>query len=179
MLFRSTEKFTFFFHAASPFSQWYACEFKGVSPFENVDTADKVPREPRTFHNCEQWMMFNKALLFRDHASAKLIAETADPKACKALGRNVQNFDEKIWAKHNVGIIYEGNKLKFTQNGDLMKQLEETKGTTLVEASPFDRIYGIGLGATNPKALNRKTWRGKNLLGETLTKLREDLFKAK
>jgi ribA/ribD-fused uncharacterized protein len=93
------------------------------------------------------------------------------------LGRQVQNFDDAIWKQNAMGIVYKGSYAKFTQNENLKKHLLKTEGTTLVEASPMDAIWGIGMGADNPKAQDRKTWRGKNQLGEILTKLREDLLK--
>jgi ribA/ribD-fused uncharacterized protein len=88
----------------------------------------------------------------------------------------VKNFEQKKWEKHNKEIILEGNRHKFTQNPELLQKLRETVGTTLVEASPTDRIYGIGLTASDPRARSRKTWKGRNLLGETLTELREELL---
>jgi len=122
--------------------------------------------------------MLNKANLFKDYEIAQKIQKTHhNPSAVKRMGRQVKNFDEKIWKKHNRRIIYEGNKLKFTQNPALLGELESTQGTTLVEASPNDKIYGIGLRATDPRAFSRKTWQGMNILGETLTTLREDLMK--
>ena len=66
--------------------------------------------------------------------------------------------------------------LQFGQNPDLLEELKATQGTTLVEASPFDRVWGIGLSATNPKAANRSSWRGANLLGQILTSVREELM---
>jgi ribA/ribD-fused uncharacterized protein len=77
---------------------------------------------------------------------------------------------------HREEIVMRGNRSKFTQNVELRTLLLATAGTTLVEASPFDRIWGIGLGATNPLAQQRGTWRGQNLLGQILTKLREELM---
>jgi ribA/ribD-fused uncharacterized protein len=165
----SGERFTFFFTADSHFSQWYPRSFSGAPLF-----GDKTD-EPMTFQNCEQWMMYNKALLFQDKATAEEILTLESPKECKAAGRRVRNFNERIWKENNETIIYEGNRLKLTHNPDLLQKLKDTGGTTLVEASPFDRIYGIGLRAMDPRAQSRSTWRGQNLLGETLTRLRKDL----
>jgi ribA/ribD-fused uncharacterized protein len=120
-------------------------------------------------------MMYNKAKLFRDEETASLILKARTPPECKRLGRQVRGFDDEEWRKHNRKIIYEGNKLKFTQNPNLFQELKKTKGTTLVEASPTDRIYGIGLDAKDPRALKRSTWRGQNLLGEALTTLRDEI----
>lgn len=90
----------------------------------------------------------------------------------------VKNFEAQIWEQHNLNIIYEGNRHKFSQNLELNKALLATRGTTLAEASPRDKVYGIGLSANNPRAQNRETWKGKNLLGEALTKLRDEILES-
>lgn len=167
----SQENFTFFWKADSPFSQFHPAKFHGRPLF----ITKKDDEKGYTFQHCEQWMMFNKAKLFNDEINAKKILEAREPIQCKKLGRKVENFQEDIWKQENERIVLEGNRLKFTQNQNLLEKLIETEGTTLVEASPRDCLYGIGLSATNPKAQNRSTWRGKNLLGELLTKLREEL----
>lgn len=165
------ERFTFFWKAQSPFSQFHFAKFHAKPLF--ITTKDD--ENGYTFLHCEQWMMFNKAKLFKDEITAKKILEAVEPPQCKALGRQVGNFKEAIWKQENEKIVLEGNRLKFAQNPCLLEKLMETEGTTLVEASPRDCLYGIGLSEKNPKAQNRSTWRGKNLLGELLTKLREEL----
>lgn len=122
-------------------------------------------------------MMCHKALLFGDSEIAKLILNTENPKKHKELGRKVRNFDEHTWKLRREQIVYKGNYLKFTQNLHLKNALIETVGTTLVEASPYDRIWGIGLSASDPRAKNRETWRGQNLLGDILTRVRNDIIK--
>jgi ribA/ribD-fused uncharacterized protein len=153
------EAFTFSFAAKSPFSQWFPCSF--------VDGE-------HDFCCMEQYMMHGKALLFGDTVIAAEMLATVDPKTHKALGRKVTPFDDKVWRAHREVIVMRGNHAKFSQNAELRAQLLATAGTTLVEASPFDRIWGIGLGATNPLAQQRSTWRGQNLLGQILTKLRDE-----
>lgn len=101
---------------------------------------------------------------------------TSIPKEHKALGRKVSNFDVEQWKRNSQDIVRRGNMAKFSQNSALREQLLATAGTTLVEASPFDTVWGIGLSAKSWKAKNRKNWRGKNLLGEILTAVREDLM---
>ena len=155
--------FTFFFTAASPFSQWHPCAFA-------VDT--------RTFCCAEQLMMHGKAMLFDDADVAAQILATEDPKQHKALGRKVKGFDDKRWRDAREAIVKAGNRAKFTQNPVLLAQLLATRGTTLVEASPYDRIWGIGLAASDPRAQDRATWRGQNLLGKILTELRDELDPA-
>ncbi|MEO1052399.1 MAG: NADAR family protein [Bacteroidota bacterium] len=155
------EQFTFFWKSASPFSNWHPAEFE-------IDGL--------LFNCAEQYMMYGKAVLFGDKEMAVKILEADSPGRQKSLGRKVRNFDANIWNKQCKQIVYDANYAKFTQNENLLKYLLKTKGTTLVEASPVDNIWGIGLSEDNPKAQNRSTWRGKNWLGEVLTKLREDLI---
>lgn len=171
----NAEKFTFFWQTASPFSQFHPAKFTAKPLFITISDDE----EGYTFLHCEQWMMFNKAKLFKDEKSAAMIMEATEPIKCKTIGRKVKNFEEKIWKQENERIVLEGNRQKFTQNPSLLEKLLETEGTTLVEASPVDRLYGIGLAANNPKALNRSTWRGQNVLGRLLTELRDELKDAK
>jgi len=155
------ETYTLFFTAADPFSQWYMRDF----------TVDGIK------YNCaEQYMMHQKAVLFGDAEHAELILEATEPRDQKKLGRQVKNFDEKIWGENCKKIVHAGNVAKFSQNDDLKEIMFATKGTILVEAAPRDRIWGIGLGKDNPKALDKRNWRGKNLLGYILTDVREELM---
>ncbi|MNP56050.1 Swarming motility protein YbiA [compost metagenome] len=124
-------------------------------------------------------MMHRKAVLFGDEEMAEKILSALTPREQKALGRKVRNFDKSQWEAHCKQFVYEANHAKFTQNPHLLETLLATKGTTLVEASPTDRIWGVGLKAENPKILDRATWRGTNWLGEILTKLREDLLASR
>lgn len=122
-------------------------------------------------------MMYAKAMTFIDIDTAKAIMEETNPrKINKALGRQVNRFNEDTWLFYRYRIVYLANKFKFTQNDDLKEALFATQGTTLVEASPYDNIWGIGLIQNDPKAQQRATWAGKNLLGEVLTELRKDLM---
>jgi ribA/ribD-fused uncharacterized protein len=157
-----TEQFTFFWHG--PFSQWHGCRFKvaGVS------------------YSCaEQYMMAQKAVLFKDDDALEEIMAAASPRIQKALGRKVRGFNQSKWDGCARDIVYRGNWAKFTQNEDLQKLLMATQGTTLVEASPADILWGIGLGEDDPRAMDRKSWRGKNWLGEVLTRVRDDILAQK
>lgn len=121
-------------------------------------------------------MMHKKALLFGDQESAdKIMASKNDPKQCKNLGRGVKGFDPKVWDKEARPIVYEGCHYKFTQNEDLLGQLMSTKGSLLVEASPVDKIWGIGMKSTDPDVNNPRCWKGTNWLGQVLTYVRDDL----
>ncbi|WP_242975149.1 NADAR family protein [Anaerovirgula multivorans] len=117
-----------------------------------------------------------KAKLFADEEIAQKILKVKSPIQQKVLGRKVRHFDQKIWESNCKKVVYDGNYAKFTQNTDLKQLLMKTKGTTLVEASPTDRIWGVGLAEEDSRILDRKTWKGKNWLGEILTQLRKDLL---
>ncbi|KAJ3176355.1 hypothetical protein HK101_010458 [Irineochytrium annulatum] len=121
-----------------------------------------------TYTCCEQWMMAAK--------TEALIMATDDPRTHKRLGREVANFNETTWLENRERIIYEGNWAKFTQNERMRELLLATGDKVLVEASPMDKIYGVGVGAA--MALKgRRNWRGQNLLGIALMKVRTDLRK--
>lgn len=154
---QTEEKFTFFWHG--PFSQWHRCRF----------TVEGV-----LFNCTEQYMMSAKARLFQDFNALSKIMETSDPSTQKRAGRAVRGFNEGKWNAVAKDIVYKGNYGKFTQNPTLLKKLLMTT-LPLVEASPYDKIWGIGLNANDRRALNRDTWQGKNWLGEVLTRLRSDL----
>ena len=122
-----------------------------------------------------QLRMYNKAIVFDDQEVAEKIALEPEPEKQKALGRKVKGFDNKIWNAKREKIVENGNWWKFTQSkeGDLRKMLLETGGRLLVEASPYDRIWGVGYGAANAEA-NRGDWGG-NLLGKALMRVRDRL----
>src|SRR5437764_9215514 len=117
-------------------------------------------------------MMHRKGLLFApDSPLLAEIMSSDDPKEIKALGRRIPNFDEDVWKKERYKIIVEGNYLKFTQNEALKERLLATGERELVEASPRDRVYGIGFGKANAPT-QRKRW-GLNLLGKALMEVRK------
>lgn len=153
------ERFTFFWDG--PFSQWHKSTF-------TVDGKKYVC--------AEQYMMAAKARLFGDKDAERMIMATGDPKEQKRLGRQVQGFNEQKWNSAAKDIVYKANYAKFSQHDDLRKLLLATAGTTLVEASPYDTIWGIGLPKDDPRAQTRSQWKGKNWLGEVLTKVRDDLL---
>ena len=160
------EQFTFFYGGF--LSQWYP------SPFE----IDEIQ-----FINAEQYMMYIKALLFKDEDIAYKIMKSTNPKEQKALGRKVKNFNIETWSAKSAGpklsmawsIVRKGSLNKFSQNPDLLEMLADTAGTTLVEASPYDKIWGIGLSEWDSARPTRKNWLGTNWLGEILTDVRLDI----
>ena len=129
-----------------------------------------------TFNCAEQYMMYAKALLFGDRASAERILAADTPREQQETGRVVTGFDEAVWVLFREGIVFTANYARFSQNAEQSELLFATRGTTLVEASPHDRIWGIGLSADDPRAKDRNQWQGLNLLGVTLTRVREVLL---
>lgn len=121
-------------------------------------------------------MMAKKALLFNDKEIYEEIMNEDNPAIHQKLGRKVKNFDLTLWNEKCEDIVYQGNYYKFTQNKELFDILMKTENTIFVEASPYDLIWGVGLGEKDPLILDEKNWRGENLLGKTLTKLRDDLL---
>lgn len=173
------EKFTFFWHSSSCFSQWYLSDFTGHGiMYDDESFLEGLPLET-TFNCMEQYMMYHKAMLFLDRASARKILDTKSPKEQKQLGRLVQNFEEKVWKEYRSTIVYRGNELKFTQSEKLLSALKATRGTTLVEASPYDKVWGAGLSQKDRRIHDRGKWKGLNLLGEILTTLRVELDSGK
>ena len=113
--------------------------------------------------------------MFGDKEMLLKIMETTYPKEMKAYGRAVQGFDKEAWEKACYDIVKRGNLEKFIQNPELLRFLLGTERRILVEASPRDRIWGIGMGKSNPDVENPLKWRGANLLGFALTEVRDEL----
>ena len=143
---------------ASCFSQWWH------SPFV-VDGIE--------YKTAEHWMMAQKALLFDDKDIFAKIIPAKTPAEAKKLGRKVSQFDETLWLEKRSEIVVAGNLHKFSQHADLKTFLLNTKDRVLVEASPVDRIWGIGLSADDEKSQNPLLWKGLNLLGFALMEVRD------
>ncbi len=141
-------------------SQWWPAEF----------TVDGV-----TYATAEHWMMAGKARLFGDEAVLPQILRARTPAEAKKLGRLVKDFDEDRWAAARFELVVEGNTAKFGQNDALREYLLGTAQRVLVEASPLDRPWGIGLAADNERATDPEAWRGLNLLGFALMEARSRL----
>lgn len=144
----------------SCFSQWYESAFADGSI---------------EYLSAEHYMMAEKAKLFGDHDNYQKIVDARNPGEAKALGREVQGFDEDIWVKNRFNIVVSGNLLKFEQNKALGEFLLGTNDRALVEASPVDKIWGVGLAADNKNIENPNLWRGQNLLGFALMEVRDHL----
>jgi ribA/ribD-fused uncharacterized protein len=157
---RETDKYVFFWKGY--LSQWNKRDM----------TIDDI-----TYNCCEQYMMAQKARLFKDEESLKIIMEADSPKTQKRQGRLVKNFDNDRWLIEAKDVVYSGNYAKFTQNKDYQKQILSTGDKMLVEANPYDPLWAIGLDMWDDRVLDESTWKGKNWLGEVLTQVREDIKK--
>lgn len=146
-------KYIFFFGADSPYSNWYRCKFI-------VDDVE--------YSSNEQYMMHQKALFFKDVETAAKIMKSNEPWVAKMLGRAVKPFDRVVWALHAFDIVVKGAYAKFSQNPELKNIILKSANKIFVEASQFDRLWGIGLGINDPNLLNECKWKGKNLLGKAL-----------
>jgi len=120
-------------------------------------------------------MMAEKARLFGDEAVLAQILGSASPKRHKALGRKVRHFEDRVWKAKALDIVVAGNLAKFAQNPDMKTVLLATGEKTLVEASPRDNLWGIGLRADDGRVYDPSQWRGKNLLGQALMTVRDML----
>lgn len=145
---------------ASCLSQWFPATF----------VLDDV-----SYLTAEHYMMAQKARLFNDPVRLEAILACATPGEAKKLGRQVQNFNAERWNKHCFDYVVQGNIGKFGQNPALKTFLLNTKDRVLVEASPRDRIWGIGMGKNNPNANHPEHWRGRNQLGFALMMARQAL----
>lgn len=128
------------------------------------------------FNCCEQWMMYNKARVFCDVESAVLIMQTHRPDVQKALGRDVANFEDEVWMEYAYDIVVQGNRAKFGTIQVFNDYLRSTGDKILVEASPSDRRWGIGMREGAPGIEDPSNWRGENLLGKAIMQVREELF---
>lgn len=123
----------------------------------------------------EQYIMAQKAMLFKDEDIYHMILKVKTPKEAKSLGRHVRGFNENIWKAYRIDIMVTGNEAKFSQNVSLKQYLLSTGEKILVEASPYDIIWGIGMSVDNPNSTNPEAWKGSNLLGFALMEVRSRL----
>jgi ribA/ribD-fused uncharacterized protein len=127
------------------------------------------------YPTAEHFMMAEKARLFGDNVTRAAVLDAANPRAAKQLGRGVRGFVESHWQDARYALVVRGNFAKFSQNPVLGQFLRSTAAQVLVEASPVDRIWGIGLAADDERAVKPEQWRGLNLLGFALMQVREQL----
>ncbi|WP_437036702.1 NADAR family protein [Streptomyces sp. enrichment culture] len=127
------------------------------------------------YRTAEHWMMAGKARLFADPEAERRVLAAAHPAEAKKAGRLVRGFDEAVWERERFRIVVEGSVHKFASDPALRAFLLDTGGRVLVEASPVDRVWGIGLAADDEAATDPERWRGPNLLGFALMAARERL----
>jgi ribA/ribD-fused uncharacterized protein len=156
---RTTDTHVYFYGGDCCLSNWHT-------------TKDQFEYRGKLFQNSEQAFMYRKAIIFKDNEIAEKILLTGDPREVKLLGRQVKNFDAAIWDKECYRAMFLVNVTKYKQNPDFLKALLDTRGKILVEASPFDKIWGVGLHWSDDKILNKENWQGKNLLGKVLMDVR-------
>lgn len=142
------------------FSQWWLSSF----------IVDEIE-----YKTAEHWMMAKKAKLFGDNEMFTQILAANTPAEAKKLGRKVKNYNEAIWLHNRFEIVKEGNLLKFSQNEDLKRFLINTGKQILVEASPVDSIWGIGMASDHLDVNKPNKWQGLNLLGFALMEVRDEL----
>lgn len=130
------------------------------------------------YATAEHWMMAGKARLFGDPEAERRVLAAAEPGAAKAAGRTVRGFDEAVWRRERFALVAEGSRHKFGAHPDLRDFLLATSGRVLVEASPLDRVWGIGLAAQDERAADPARWQGLNLLGFALMDARDALAAA-
>lgn len=128
-----------------------------------------------TYPTAEHWMMAGKARLFGDEQAIPRILQARTPAEAKKLGRLVQGFDNERWAAERFELVVRGNLAKFGQSEALLAYLLSAGNRVLVEASPLDRIWGIGLASDDERATDPVRWRGLNLLGFALMEARSRL----
>ncbi|NLU69038.1 NADAR family protein [Streptomyces sp. HNM0574] len=142
-------------------SQWWP------SPF----TADGVE-----YRTAEHWMMAGKARLFGDGEAERRIIAASHPGEAKAVGRTVRGFDEAVWRRERYAVVVEGCVRKFGEDDALREFLLGTGNRVLVEASPLDRVWGVGLAADDDRVRHPGQWLGENLLGFALMDARTHLL---
>ncbi len=141
------------------FSQWYESSFE----VEGI-----------VYPTAEHYMMYAKVKMFDDSEIASKIIAVKTPGEAKKLGRQVNNYNEQVWQENRFNIVVQANLQKFGQNSKLKDFLVNTGNRILVEASPVDKIWGIGLATDNTSIENPNLWKGLNLLGYALMKVRDN-----
>jgi len=160
----TTDKYVLFWGEEDIYSNFYPAQFD---------------MEGHHFYWSEQSYMWLKAISFSDTETANDILKMCNvnntPIQCKKLGRQVKNFDPEVWKLKCIPAMYLAVQHKFAQNSWLSKQLLDTENKVLVEASPYDKIWGIGLAEGDPEAQDESKWKGTNLLGKVLMDVRKEL----
>lgn len=160
----TTDQYILFFSYKDIYSNFYKSQFSISN---------------KNFFCTEQAFMYAKAKKFNDIEIADKILSldsSTNPSECKKLGRLVKNYDDHVWTIIRKAIMYQCVLAKFSQNDNLKQQLIATGSRVIAEASPYDKIWGIGLAEDNPMALDHSKWIGQNLLGKVLMNVRNNLI---
>lgn len=152
--------FEFFYTRTHPLSQWWAVPFQ----------VDGV-----TYPTAEHYMMAEKARIFGDAEALRQVLGTRDPAEAKRIGRSVRGYSDEIWVGRRVEVVVRGNLAKFRQGDEIRAYLLQTGDRILVEASPTDQVWGIGLDSVDRRVMDPRRWRGQNLLGFALMDVRDQL----
>lgn len=155
------EKYLFF--TGSMLSNWAEGKFTATLP-DGTETE---------FTSAEQHMMASKAVFFNDMESLEKIMSTNDPSRQKSIGRKVKNFKEDAWLDASFDIVAHGVYSKFSQIPEFREGLLETGDRILVEAAPWDKIWGIGMDMRHPDINDEDKWQGTNWLGKVLMRARK------
>ncbi len=158
---RRSETHTGFFTGASPLSNFHKCSF--------------TDREGMTWSSVEQYYQYQKCMHHAQSVKARQVLESDEPSRCAFIGKQVHVTDQKNWEDKSKEIMYEGCLYKFTQNDRMKSFLLDTKETELVEANPGDVFWSVGLGIKDPNLFDASKWKGSNVLGKTLKKVRDQL----
>jgi len=159
---KTTDTHVYFWNGI--YSNWDNCHFTD-------------PKSCIRFQNSEQAFMWYKAAFFDDEETKKLIEYTPNPKQVKQLGRQVKKYNDETWNTIRFENMVYVNELKFSQNPHYGKALLNTENRIIVEASPYDKIWGVGLLEDDPLILDEKNWKGLNLLGKALMDVRSKMNK--
>lgn len=152
------------------FSNWYKRDFACFGLFYG---------EAKKYNCMEQYMMYQKATLFDDQEIADKIMETTDPGEIKALGRQIKNFNSKVWDAYKIQIVRAGLSAKFVTHADLADILVSTGDAILAEGAAGDKVWGTGLNNKNTEATPVSEWPGQNLLGWLLMQVRDEIVWAR
>lgn len=160
-------------------SNWYKSPFETKCRFGSCDESkisviEELPQDVR-YCCAEQFLMAAKATLFGDIDSYERIMKTSSPREMKDFGRRVKGFDQDVWDANKATIMRFALHFKFEQNEELAEGLLLTGDRIIIEASPYDTVWGVGLGPNDKRLLNTDEWRGQNLLGECLMDARRAL----
>lgn len=189
---KSTPKVIPFYGNSKKYKRWYYSQFADTRfifknelvPESLMETLHNIEKklgveidlskiEGKNFFCAEQFMMVGKVLLFGPTMIDEYFKTCKHNSACKRFGRKVPNYNEKVWTNINLAWVTVGNYLKFSQNETLKDHLVKTGDALLVEASPRDSIWGVGMSVDHPDIMNPKKWKGLNKLGKALMKARE------